>query len=80
MDKTEYEQTQAQLINLTNTLLNLDLVAFIAMIERTHTIGPMLNPSLYQLAAANLTILEQIAQAFRQCQQTIEEQLRAGPE
>ena len=76
MDNAEYEQTQAQLINLTHTLLKLDLDTFIRMIELAHAAGPVLDPSLYLRAEANMTTLEQIARAFRQCQQTIE-QLRA---
>ncbi len=67
MDKETYELTQAMIINLVRQVSLLPLAEFLNAIEHAETIGPFVDPTLYQQylfkgGKENLDALKQFAE------------------
>lgn len=71
MTNEEYIQTQLQLQALTTILLSMNLEGFLDRIEIADTMGPMLDPTLYNKAGANFRTVQQIAREVYKCQQKL---------
>ncbi len=64
MTNEEYLQTQQKVGLLAGMLVELDLDAFLARIEKAETIGPFTDPTLYREACEKLALVKGHARAL----------------
>src|SRR5574337_1170047 len=65
MNGKEYLTVQMTMIEIGKKLEKLDLDAFLKCISNAETMAPMLDPTLYRQAAANLDAIKKLAHAFQ---------------
>ena len=75
MTDEEYQQTQETLIVLARIVDQINLAQFINRIERAESVGPILNPSLLQLASGKLANVKRLAVAALEFQREVRGQL-----
>lgn len=71
MTKEDYIRIQAQIQLLVPTILEMNLEGFLDRISSTHSVAPLLDPTLYMKAMDRLMLLEQAARALHKCQQEL---------
>lgn len=68
MKASKYMETQNQLINIGRALDTLDLDGFLRSISKAEALAPMLDPTMYRKAQANLQGLKRLAESLRPAQ------------
>lgn len=72
MTDKEYAQTQKDLIfmgRMVRRMANLDL--FLQRTSRAHTLGPILDPTLYKKGRSNMEIFEALAKELQHFQKAV---------
>lgn len=68
MKASTYMQTQTDLIAVGRTIDRLDLDGFLASISKAEALAPVLDPTMYRKAQANLQGLKKLAESLRPAQ------------
>lgn len=68
MDKVKYEAIQSLLLNQAAVVSLVDLREFIAAIDRSETVTPILDPSLWMKGGRRVEKIKRLAQAYQQVQ------------
>jgi len=68
MDPAEYTATQTKITAIAAVLRDLDLAGFLNAIQRSQTVAPIFDPSLYRRGAAKLDLMRQTANALYRAQ------------
>lgn len=63
MNDVEYRSTQNQLLIVASLVRELDLDGFLERINKAEAIGPIVDPTLYRAAMANLSVIKSLASA-----------------
>lgn len=71
MDKETYDNTLATLLEIALQLRVLPLHECLVAIDRADTIGPVLDPTLYQVAHRSLDDTRQLVHAAREFQKVV---------
>lgn len=77
MDGKTYVETQMRLIEMGKIADSLDLNAFLKCISNAETVAPMIDPTLYMKAQANMTAIKKLAHAAVQVQAAYVETYKA---
>lgn len=76
--KTDYEETQNQLLMLSRILVeNLNLDEFIKTINKAEAVGPVIDPTLFKKGNPNMQRIKNIALAAQRFQNEIAPELTA---
>lgn len=73
MTNEEYQRTQDALVEMCKDVLMLDLVGFLARIEHTEALGPIVDPTLWIKGSDRLEAIKRCAIAFRGAQGAAED-------
>lgn len=73
MKQAEYMKAQVDLIAAARTIEKIDLNAFLRAIGNAETLAPILDPTLYRKAQANLHGMKRLAEAALPVQAAIRE-------
>ena len=65
MDAKTYIETQLKIIELGKLAGTLDLDAFLKCIQNAETMAPLIDPTLFMKAQANMTAIKKLALAVR---------------
>lgn len=65
MSDETYLFTQQQILLIATLARRLDVSAFLDRITRAHTMGPILDPTLYRTAARGMGQIEELARALQ---------------
>lgn len=77
MKKEVYLLTQMKLITLAKEVQKIDLDGFLRTIKSAETVGPMLDPTMYQKAQKNLQTIKKLAESFVPIKDAFDELLGA---
>lgn len=72
MKGKEYLHVQATIIQVGKSVQGLDLDNFLRCISNAKSVAPILDPTLFRKAQANLEAIEKLAMAVKQVQETFE--------
>ena len=68
MDEAQYTMTQHQIVAVAAVIRKMDLAGFLNAIQRSETLAPILDPTLWRRGAAKLSLMKQTAEALLDAQ------------
>ena len=71
MDKAAYLQTQTQILAFAQVVRDMPLDEFMLAISRAHSLGPIVDPTLYRDGVANMTKIEDLARGLLEFQRVV---------
>ena len=71
MTDQEYLETQRQVFMITTMVSLMDLEGFLDRISKSHALGPIIDPTLYQHAMGNLQKIEILARELLSFQKKV---------
>jgi hypothetical protein len=71
MTSDEFKALQGQLFTLAAIVRYMPIEAFLSRITKAEVLGPVLNPTLYREAAANMATVKRMAEALRAFQRSL---------
>jgi hypothetical protein len=77
MDGKTYITTQMRIIEMGKIANSLDLEAFLKCISNAETVAPIVDPTLYIKASANLAAIKKLAQVALEMRKAYEETFAA---
>lgn len=74
MESGEYLRTQTLMLAMAKQAEGMDMDVFLDSINSAQTVAPLVDPTLYNKGSAKLQSIKNIAQAFKQFKDVVEQE------
>ena len=74
MDDNAYRQLQERIFELSQEISRMDIEGFLSRIITSTTVGPLIDPTLYNKAIDSLQRIEKVARSFKSLKDVVKEE------